>query len=144
LNESRLVDKVIPMARIETPQTQAAAIPVRAGRICLVTSRGGNRLVVPKGCMKHGRSAEQIALQEAWEEAGLIGLLHSRPIGSYRYEKAGTRFEVVMFLMDVTTVVKNWPESGWRSRHWLRPEDAVARVRVRGLRKLIRRALTAE
>jgi hypothetical protein len=94
--------------------------------------------------METGRSAEQIALQEAWEEAGLIGFLHSRPIGSYRYEKAGTRFEVVMFLMDVTTVVKNWPESRWRSRHWLRPADAVARVRVPGLRRLIRRALTAD
>ena len=144
MNESRLVDKVIPMARIETPQTQAAAIPVRAGRICLVTSRGGNRLVVPKGCMKHGRSAEQIALQEAWEEAGLIGLLHSPPIGSYRYEKAGMKFEVALFLMDVTTVAKNWPEARWRSRHWLRPSDAVARIRVRGLRRLIRQALAVE
>jgi 8-oxo-dGTP pyrophosphatase MutT (NUDIX family) len=129
---------------MQTPQPQAAAIPVRAGRICLVTSRGGNSLVVPKGCLKHGRTAEQTALQEAWEEAGLIGLLHSRPIGSYRYEKAGSRFEVVIFLMDVTTVVKDWPESRWRSRHWLRPADAVARVRERGLRKLIRKALAAE
>jgi hypothetical protein len=49
-----------------------------------------------------------------------------------------------MFLMDVTTVVKDWPESRRRSRHWLRPADAVARVRERGLRKLIRKALTAE
>ena len=132
------------MARMQTPHPQASAIPVRAGRICLITSRGGNRLVVPKGCLEHGRTAEQIALQEAWEEAGLIGLLHSRPIGSYRYKKAGTRFEVVMFLMDVTTVVKDWPESRRRSRHWLRPADAVARVREHGLRKLIRKALAAE
>jgi hypothetical protein len=80
-------------------------------------------------------------LQEAWEEAGLIGHLHSQPIGSYHYQKAGLRFEVVMFRMEVTTVVKDWPESRWRSRHWLRPADAVARVRVRGLRKLIRKAM---
>ena len=132
------------MARMQTPRPQAAAIPVRCGRVCLVTSRGGNRLVVPKGCVEHGRTAEQIALQEAWEEAGLLGYLHARAIGSYRYEKAGIRFEVVMFLMDVTTVVKNWPESRWRSRHWLRPADAVARIRVRGLRKLIRRAVAVE
>jgi 8-oxo-dGTP pyrophosphatase MutT (NUDIX family) len=132
------------MARTQTNILQAAAIPVRAGRVCVVTSRGGKSLVVPKGCLEHGRTAEQIALQEAWEEAGLIGLLHSQPIGSYRYEKAGTRFEVLMFLMDVTTVVKDWPESRWRSRHWLLPADAVARVRKRGLRKLIRKALAVE
>jgi 8-oxo-dGTP pyrophosphatase MutT (NUDIX family) len=136
--------KVIPMALMQTLRPQASAIPVRAGRVCLITSRGGNRLVVPKGCLEHGRTAEQIALQEAWEEAGLIGLLHARPIGSYRYEKAGKRFEVVMFLMDVTTVVKEWPESHRRTRHWLRPAEAAARVRERGLRKLIRKALAAE
>jgi 8-oxo-dGTP pyrophosphatase MutT (NUDIX family) len=129
---------------MQTPRPQAAAVPVRDGRICLITSRGGGNLVVPKGCLEHGRTAEQIALQEAWEEAGLIGLLHAPPIGSYRYEKAGRRFEVVMFLMDVTTVVKDWPESRWRSRYWLRPADAVARIRVRGLRKLIRRAVAVE
>jgi 8-oxo-dGTP pyrophosphatase MutT (NUDIX family) len=132
------------MARVQASHPQAAAMPVRGDRICLVTSRNGNGLVVPKGCLENGRTPEQIALQEAWEEAGLIGLLHPRPIGSYRYEKAGTRFEVVMFLMDVTTVVKDWPESHWRSRHWLRLEDAVARIRVRGLRELIRQVLSAE
>jgi len=101
-------------------------------------------LVVPKGCLEHGWTPAQIALQEAWEEAGLIGRLHAPPIGSYRYEKAGAQFEVVMFLMDVTTVVKDLPESHWRSRHWLRPADAVARARERGLRKLMRKALAAE
>jgi 8-oxo-dGTP pyrophosphatase MutT (NUDIX family) len=132
------------MAKVQRPQPQAAAIPVRDGRVCLVTARGGKSLVVPKGCLEQGRTAEQIALQEAWEEAGLIGLLRSRPIGSYSYEKAGTRFEVVMFLMDVTTVLREWPESRRRSRHWLRPADAAARVRARGLRTLIRSALAAE
>src|SRR5262249_56134096 len=97
------------MALMQTPHPQASAIPVRAGRICLITSRGGNRLVVPKGCLEHGRTAEQIALQEAWEEAGLIGLLHSRPIGSYPYEKAGKRFEVGMFLMGLTPPVHDLP-----------------------------------
>ena len=109
------------MTRMHTPLLQAAAMPVRAGRVCVVTSRRGKSLVAPKGCLEHGRTAEQIALQEAWEEAGLIGRLHSQPIGSYRYEKASTRFEVVMFLMDVITVVKDWPELRRRSRHWLLP-----------------------
>jgi hypothetical protein len=82
---------------------------------------------------------EQIALQEAWEEAGLVGLLHTQPVGSYRYEKAGMTYEVVMFLMDVTTVVKDWPECRRRSRYWMVPSKAVDRVRERGLRKLLRK-----
>jgi 8-oxo-dGTP pyrophosphatase MutT (NUDIX family) len=120
---------------------QAAAIPVRAGRVCLVTSRRGKGLVVPKGRLESGRSAKQMALQEAWEEAGLIGMLRPRALGSYRYEKAGTCFEVVIFLMDVIAVAENWPECRRRSRHWLVPADAAESVRERGLRKLLRRIL---
>ncbi|MCI0682969.1 MAG: NUDIX hydrolase [Gemmataceae bacterium] len=132
------------MARTHKSQPQAAAIPVRAGRICLVTSRSGKGLVVPKGRLESGRTAKQMALQEAWEEAGLIGMLRPQPIGSYRYMKAGTRFKVVIFLMDVIAVAKDWPECRRRSRHWLLPADAAARVRQRGLRKLLRRVLAAE
>ena len=132
------------MAQTHKPQPQAAAIPVRAGRICLVTSRGGKGLVVPKGRLASGRTAKQTALQEAWEEAGLIGMLRPRSIGSYRYEKAGTRFKVVIYLMDVIAVAKDWPECRRRSRHWLSPAEAAARVRRRGLRKLLRRVLAAE
>src|SRR5262249_31200476 len=91
----------------------------------------------PKGRLDSGRTVTQMALQEAWEEAGLLGILHPQPVGSYRYEKAGSRFEVVLFLMDVITVVKNWPERRCRSRHWLLPAEAVTRVRERGLCKLL-------
>ena len=131
------------MARMSKFVPQAAAIPVRSGRICLVSARRGKGLVVPKGHLDPGRTAEQMALQEAWEEAGLIGILHPQPIGSYRYEKAGQRFEVVMFLMDVTTVGKNWPECCCRSRHWLLLPEVETRVRERGLRKLLRKVLGA-
>ena len=135
---ARWVHGASPMARMHPFVAQAAAIPLRAGRVCLVTSRGGKGLVVPKGRLESGRTAEQMALQEAWEEAGLIGILHAQPIGSYRYEKAGSCFEVVLFLMDVTTVVKKWPERRYRSRHWLLPAEAATRVRERGLCQLLR------
>jgi 8-oxo-dGTP pyrophosphatase MutT (NUDIX family) len=107
----------------------------------MVISRGGKGLVVPKGRLEPGRTAEQMALQEAWEEAGVLGIVHRRPLGSYRYTKAGIRFMVVTFLMEVTTVVKNWPESHWRSRHWLLPDEAVTRAHQRGLCRLLRKVL---
>jgi 8-oxo-dGTP pyrophosphatase MutT (NUDIX family) len=107
-----------------------------------VTSRRGKGLVFPKGRLESGRTFRQIALQEAWEEAGLVGVLRTKSLGSYRYQKAGTRFEVVMFLMDVTNMFMDWPESYKRTRHWLAPAEAASRVRERGLRKLLRKALT--
>jgi 8-oxo-dGTP pyrophosphatase MutT (NUDIX family) len=119
---------------------QAAAIPVRGGRVCLVTSSSGNRWVVPKGHFEPDKTAGQIALQEAWEEAGLAGVLRPEPIGSYLYSKFNNLYHVTVFVMEVTEAAEDWPESGMRRRVWVEPADAVARVQEKGLRELIRAA----
>src|SRR5262249_40783738 len=107
---------------------QAAAIPVKGGQVCLVTSSSGKRWVVPKGCMEPGKTAGEIALQEAWEEAGLLGSLHPEPIGSYLYEKYGNQYHVTVFLMTVHEAAENWPEFAFRQRCWLNPTQALVRV----------------
>ena len=120
---------------------QAAAIPVRQGRVCLVTSSSGKRWVIPKGLIDPGRTAAEMALQEAWEEAGLVGVLRPDPVGSYFYEKYGGTCHVAVFLMDVTEVAEQWPEQYLRERVWLSPKDAVQRIDEEGLRKIMRAAL---
>jgi 8-oxo-dGTP pyrophosphatase MutT (NUDIX family) len=123
---------------------QAAAIPIKQGRVCLVTSRSGKRWVVPKGCLEPGKTAGQIALQEAWEEAGLLGALDREPIGSYVYEKFGNTYHVTVFLMDVTEAKPAWPECLERVRAWVQPATALRRVEHLGLRKLLRKVFAAE
>jgi 8-oxo-dGTP pyrophosphatase MutT (NUDIX family) len=120
---------------------QAAAIPLMGGQICLVTSRSGRRWVIPKGNLEPGMTAGEIALQEAWEEAGLSGALQQEPVGSYVYEKSGLTYHVTVFLMQVTSAADDWPERGVRDRSWLSPGAAVARVEEPGLRELIRGAV---
>ncbi len=117
---------------------QAGAIPIRGSQICLVSSRGGKRWVVPKGCLEPGKSAAEIALQEAWEEAGVVGVLQPEPIGSYFYEKAGFTCHVTVFLMTVTDIADQWPEHDFRERCGLRVTQAVLRIDDPGLRELIR------
>src|SRR5215467_13637400 len=97
---------------------QAAAIPVRAGRVGLVTSSSGKRWVIPKGCMEPGKTAGEVALLEAWEEAGLVGVLQPEPVGSYLYEKYGNEYLVVVFLLQVTAAADDWPERSFRQREW--------------------------
>src|SRR5215468_8964170 len=116
------------MAIIPGTVQQAAAIPVRLGQVCLITSRNGKRWVVPKGCLEPGKSAGEIALQEAWEEAGLAGVLHPDPVGSYFYEKAGLPYHVVVFLLAVTQTVEEYPERDLRERCWV--SFAQAQVRI--------------
>ncbi|AMV27839.1 NUDIX domain protein [Gemmata sp. SH-PL17] len=117
---------------------QAAAIPVRDGRICLVTSSSGRRWVVPKGQIDPGHTPGEAALVEAWEEAGLVGALDSEPLGSYSYEKLGRELHVLVYRMTVTDVRDTWPERNLRTRAWVTLDEALDRIEEPGLRDLLR------
>jgi 8-oxo-dGTP pyrophosphatase MutT (NUDIX family) len=122
---------------------QAAAIPIKADTVCLVTSSGGKRWVIPKGVIDPGKTAGQTALQEAWEEAGLAGVLDPEPVGSYFYEKWGGTCHVTVFLMRVTGVAEEWPERLVRQRCWLSFPQTLARIEDDGLREILRRVTEA-
>src|SRR5262245_5384564 len=123
---------------------QAGVIAFCDGQICVVSSRSGKRWVVPKGCLEPGKTAAEIALQEAWEEAGLVGFLQQDPIGTYLYEKAGFTCHVTIFLMSVTDMADRWPEHDFRERCWLNVPQALLRIDDAGLRELIREATAAK
>lgn len=125
------------MATSEEWILQAAAIPLRRGRICLVTSSSGKRWVIPKGCLEPGKSTAEIALQEAWEEAGVTGVLRPDPVGSYHYEKFGGTCQVTVFVLDVQEAAEDWPEKMVRERAWLTVKQALERLDEAGLRKLV-------
>jgi 8-oxo-dGTP pyrophosphatase MutT (NUDIX family) len=123
---------------------QAGVLALIGERICLVSSRGGKRWVVPKGCLEPGKTAAEIALQEAWEEAGLVGFLQPEPIGTYLYEKSGFTCHVTVFLMNVTDSADRWPEDDFRERCWLTASQALLRIDDAGLRDLIREAMSVK
>ena len=119
------------------PVPQAAALPVRGGLVCLITSRGGKRWVVPKGLIDPGQTPATAAAAEAWEEAGLTGELSAGPVGAYHYEKFGADHEVSVFLLSVTGEAADWPERVARRREWVTPEEAARRVAEPELKVLI-------
>jgi 8-oxo-dGTP pyrophosphatase MutT (NUDIX family) len=125
--------------RMLEPIRQAAAIPFRDGRVCLVTSSSGKRWVFPKGLIDPGHTAGQAALIEAWEEAGLIGTLDETPLGSYSYQKYGLDHQVLVFRMIVSEVHDAWPEKSLRERVWLSMEEAAQRVDEPQLQALVLR-----
>ena len=116
---------------------QAAVIPVSDGRVGLVTSSSGRRWVVPKGMIDPGRTAGEAALNEAWEEAGLVGILNPEPVGSYLYEKYGRTHHVLVFLLQVTEEAMDWPEREVRKREWVEPGEAIDRIDEPGLKEII-------
>src|SRR5438128_5122849 len=89
----------VAMATVTEFIRQAAAIPIRDNQVCLITSSNGKRWIIPKGLIDPGHTAGESALQEAWEEAGLVGILSPHPVGSYVYEKWGCTCHVTAFRM---------------------------------------------
>jgi len=67
---------------------QFGALPWRIGargtrEVMLLTSRETHRWVIPKGWPMKGRKPAEVASQEAYEEAGLVGrVVGKRPLGS--------------------------------------------------------------
>jgi 8-oxo-dGTP pyrophosphatase MutT (NUDIX family) len=127
------------------PKKQYGAIPyrVRKGRVevVLVTSRGRKRWIVPKGWPKKA-GPRQTARAEAYEESGVRGKLHRRPLGSFKYRKeltGGRRvlLQLKVFPLVVSQQVKDFPERGLRRRRWFSLEEAKKRCSDPGLRRLI-------
>ncbi|MBX7104308.1 MAG: NUDIX hydrolase [Gemmataceae bacterium] len=116
---------------------QAAVIALHEGRVCLVRSRSGKRWVVPKGMIDPGRTPSEMAVIEAWEEAGLSGELSTECVGEFYYEKNGLTHHARVYLLIVTRVEADWPERKFRKRVWLEPGRAAERVREPGLRQLL-------
>jgi 8-oxo-dGTP pyrophosphatase MutT (NUDIX family) len=135
---------VLAMATVSDCIYQAAAIPVKAGLICLISSSSGRRWVIPKGCLERNMTTAETALQESWEEAGVVGVLSEQPVGTYLYDKYGATCHVTVYLMQVTRIAKEWPEAGWRRRRWLEPSEAAARVEEKDLAELLRAVALAQ
>jgi 8-oxo-dGTP pyrophosphatase MutT (NUDIX family) len=121
---------------------QAGAIPWRwsdrGPEILLITSSRGNRWIVPKGWIEEGSSPAQCAVDEAFEEAGVQGVLSSnKPFGVVGFKSRGRERAIVVFLLEVLEVHKRWPDEERRRRAWLSPEQAAVKVQDSGLKELL-------
>jgi 8-oxo-dGTP pyrophosphatase MutT (NUDIX family) len=84
-----------------------------------------------------GHTAGEAALTEAWEEAGLVGMLGREPVGSFIYEKYGRPHHVLVFVLHVATAADDWPERDVRTREWVEPAEAVERIDEPGLKEIM-------
>ena len=109
--------------------------------VLLVTSRDTGRWVMPKGWPMKGKKPHEAAAQEALEEAGVIGLVQSKPYGHFIYfKRRASYFDVVrvdVFLLEYKSQALKWRESEMRQQLWTSPMDAANLVEEPGLRALL-------
>jgi 8-oxo-dGTP pyrophosphatase MutT (NUDIX family) len=127
------------------PGRQYAALPYRylhSLEILLISSRETRRWVIPKGWPMKGRKPHAVAAREALEEAGVVGRIGKRPVGSYQYVKrlkngAPLLCTVEVFPMMVERQRDRWREQDQRTARWFPAEEAAAAVEEPELQALI-------
>ncbi len=111
--------------------------------IVVVTSRDGDRWVLPKGRKKTGWSRRDMARLEAWEEAGVQGTFRpQRPI-QVTIQRSQRLLAVRLYPMQVDELAQRWPEREDRQRRIVSIPEAqrllTDRGMVRAVSKLMRR-----
>src|SRR5215471_418345 len=130
-------------------RVQYGALPYRlraasSPQFMLITSRETRRWVIPKGWPKKGKSPQYSAAREAFEEAGVVGAVGRRAVGSFAYEKRLKNGVVVIchvrvFALEVTRQSRQWPEKQERVVKWLSASQAAEKVSEPRLSQIIRR-----
>ncbi|MGG7516386.1 NUDIX hydrolase [Allorhizobium undicola] len=111
--------------------------------VLLITSRDTGRWVIPKGWPMGQKKSHAVAEREAYEEAGVKGKVGKKPYGDYSYDKAmpggmALPCMVLVFLLEVRELKKDFPEMGARRLEWFSPESAAEQVREPQLKVLLR------
>ncbi len=139
--------RAIPNDTLSPAFLQAAALCLRdAGHgpeVLLVQTLRLRQWVIPKGWPVDGLSLAQSASREAWEEAGVQGIVWPDPVGQFTYmkvKKSGlpVRCTAQVFRLDVQSVADSYPEAGKRLRLWAPLQDAAALVRDAEVGALLR------
>jgi 8-oxo-dGTP pyrophosphatase MutT (NUDIX family) len=112
-------------------------------QVLVISSRGTGRWIVPKGWPMDGKTPADAALQEAWEEAGVIGKVVSAPLGLYSYQKvqdAAPDFPciAVVYAVKVKSLAKEFPEAGERRIRWVGRKKAARLVDEPELSRILR------
>jgi 8-oxo-dGTP pyrophosphatase MutT (NUDIX family) len=115
--------------------------------VCLVTSRGGGRWIIPKGNPIRGLAPHEVAAQEALEEAGLVGHVGKRCIGTFKFDRSrngrDTTCRVDVYALKVERQMQTWTEMHERSVLRCNVKTALSLVSVPNLATLINRYVMA-
>ncbi len=121
---------------------QSAVIPFKIVdsklKILLITSHSQKKWVIPKGIIEEHLSAQDSAVKEALEEAGIEGKIFDKSLGKYKYEKWGGICHVEVFPLQVEIEHDNWPEMDFRKRKWFTVKKAVKNLNNSQFKKIFK------
>lgn len=143
-----LLERITPPPPAHAPvaERQSGVIPYaiveQTPVFLLVTSRQRGHWIFPKGKIADGMTPGQSAAREAYQEAGVEGVIAEAPIGAYRaWKTRGMRrfvIEVDMYPLRVERQHEAWRETSERYRHWVTLAEATRLVTDKRIAALVR------
>lgn len=112
-------------------------------RVVLVTSRTNRNWIFPKGGLIDGQSAQDSALQEAYEEAGIRGRIKGRMKFTALLERPDRNIDLTLFPMRVVKLLRTWPEDGERRRIVVSLTEAETLLGYPAMRRCLREWMRA-
>jgi len=104
----------------------------------LVTSRTSGNWIFPKGNRVSVKSKRKTALQEAFEEAGVIGRLDKKGKMRILLHRPDHNIDLTLYPMCVEKILKIWPEQHQRLRTIVSSKKAIMLLRNSELRHCIK------
>jgi 8-oxo-dGTP pyrophosphatase MutT (NUDIX family) len=110
--------------------------------LLVITSRSSGRWIIPKGWPMKARKPYAAAALEAWQEAGVRGIVRKKPVGRYTYLKWLDDGDIAPCIVDVFQMEVNSSAEKFKERHqrilaWVSPEEAARRVREVELKSIL-------
>lgn len=127
-------------------RTQFAALCYRTNKeklqFLLITSRERGRWIVPKGWPIADQEAPDAVMTEAWEEAGVRGVVDPRPIGLFSYmkeyaDRPNLPCMAMVYAVEVSGLARSYPERSERERKWVSRKKATSMVDEPELARII-------
>ncbi|XP_038986089.1 nudix hydrolase 17, mitochondrial-like [Phoenix dactylifera] len=115
----------------------------QAVEVLVISSQKGYGMMFPKGGWETDETIKQGASREALEEAGVQGTVERR-LGRWKY-KSKTHdafYEGIMFPLNVTDVLVDWPEMDVRKRRWVTVAEAREGCKPLWMKEALERLVT--
>lgn len=121
LHQSRRIEDHPLIANRVVSQAAAICLAIHNDadpQVMLVRSKRTGQWGVPKGGIEPDELSHKAAEREAFEEAGVVGLARSSPIGHFNYTKEGNfnHYRVAVHVLVQDQIVDRYPEQGVRER----------------------------
>lgn len=114
-------------------------------QVLMISTPKRSDLIFPKGGWENDESIDEAACREAFEDAGIKGILSGTPLGEWIFKSKSKQNSCglegackgFMFALQVTELLESWPEQISHGRRWVPVEEAYGLCRYDWMREAL-------